>query len=212
MKKCLLVVLSMFVFIVFLDYKKTHAESSYTSFQQLNLDRGTMLADFTNEDYEDYYEYVNKRKFSGWNIHYVNKDIKAKYVSKTVFSYYNNGTSSIKYSYNLAETSTSKFSVSVTGSISYSGSTNNTKASFKHGLQAALKLDTEYSVSESSTVKENLDIIIDPNSVATLKIMGEGYLTNGVGAKYFFWIRLRRGGFEYFTVSTEYPRLEVLPI
>jgi hypothetical protein len=26
------------------------------------------------------------------------------------------------------------------------------------------------------------------------------------------WIRIERGGFEYFVVTTQYPRLEVLPI
>ena len=65
----------------------------------------------------------------------------------------------------------------------------------------------------TTTKEENtLQIVIDPKTVANLKVVGEGRVTNGVAAYYVFWIRTQRGGFEYFVVTTQYPRLEVLPI
>ena len=211
MKKTIILVLLVFNFLIFIDIKEVKADTSYTAFQTLTLEEGKLLSDFTESEYETNYKKIEKRRFMGWRTYDINKNVKAKYISKTVFSYYNSGTSRITYTYNLAETETSKFSVSVSGSISYSGTSTGNK-SFKHSLQTALKIDTDYQSTSSSTTKENLDIIIDPGSVATLKIMGEGYLTNGVGAHYFFWIRTEKGGYEYFIVSTEYPRLEVLPI
>ena len=187
------------------------AETSYLTFQSLRLSKGKLLSNFTNDDYKNYYEKVDKRKFMGWQTYYANQNVKCSYVSKTVFSYYNRGTSKITYTYNLTDSLTEKFSISASGSISYSGQSQGTKT-FKHGLQTALKLEVDYNNTKQTTTKENLDIVIDPKSVATLKIVGEGKLYNGVAANYVFWIRTRKGGFEYFIVTTEYPRLEVLPI
>lgn len=186
------------------------AESNYQNFQEINLSEGKMLDSYTDKEYKQYYKKVEKRKFWGWRIYYVNRNIETTYISETVFSYYNNGTSTIKYDYSLKESNTSKLSVSGTGSISYS--LNGTKNSFKHGLDAALKLESSYSNSSAVEMKKDLSIDVEPNTVANLKIVGEGKLTNGVAANYIFWIRTNKGGFEYFVITTQYPRLEVLPL
>ena len=96
------------------------AESNYQNFQEINLSEGKMLDSYTDKEYKQYYKKVEKRKFWGWRIYYVNRNIETTYISETVFSYYNNGTSTIKYDYSLKESNTSKLSVSGTGSISYS--------------------------------------------------------------------------------------------
>ena len=56
--------------------------------------------------------------------------------------------------------------------------------------------------------KYNIEFEIDPGTQVDLYVYGEGKLTNGVAANYIFWIRERRGGFEYFVVTTQYQRLE----
>ncbi len=185
-------------------------ESNYLHFQEINLSKGKMLANYTEEEYEEYYEKVKKRKFWGWRTYFVHDNIKVKYISETVFSYYNHGTSTIKYSYSLAESDVAKVSISGSGSIGYalSGSKN----TFKHGLDTALKLDASFSSTVSTDEKTNLNIDVEPNTVANLKIVGEGKITNGVAARYLFWIRTNLGGFEYFIITTQYPRLEVLPL
>ena len=213
MTKLFILVLLVFsaVLITNILTKNVHAETSYLTFQTIRLDRGKLLSKYSDSEYDKYYKYVDKRKMFGWRTYYVNKDVHCSYVSKTVFSYYNRGTSKINYTYNLTDVTTEKFSISSSGSISYSGQSQGTKT-FKHGLQSALKLDIDYSKQNQTTTKTNLEITVDPLSVATLKIIGEGRISNGVACDYFFWIRTHRGGFEYFIVSTEYPRLEVLPI
>ena len=42
--------------------------------------------------------------------------------------------------------------------------------------------------------------------------MGEGLISNGVAANYLFWIRTAKGGYEVFTVTTQYYRLEMVKI
>ena len=82
----------------------------------------------------------------------------------------------------------------------------------KHNFYSEIKINVSKDTSETTKESENLEIIIDPKTVANLRILGEATITNGVAAYYIFWIRIQRGGFEYFVVTTQYPRLEVLPI
>ena len=208
MKKSIIFLLLVIGFTIF--PRLTRAEANYQNFQEINLAEGKMLERYTDKEYQDYYKKVDKRKFWGWRVHYVHRNIETSYISETVFSYYNNGTSTIKYDYSLKESNVAKLSVSGTGSISYS--LNGTKNAFKHGLDAALKLESSYSKTVTMEAKKDLSIDVEPNTVANLKIVGEGKLTNGVAAKYIFWIRTNRGGFEYFIITTQYPRLEVLPL
>lgn len=198
------------ILICFSLTKITRGESNYLHFQQIDLREGKLLSDFTEDDYEKYYAKVKKRKFWGWRTYYVHENIEVKYISETIFSYYNHGTSVIKYDYSLEENDVSKLSISGTGSIGYSLS--GTKNSFKHGLDTALKIDASYSSTVSTEEKTNLNIEVEPNTVANLKIVGEGRISNGVAARYILWIRMNIGGFEYFLITTQYPRLEVLPI
>ena len=189
MKKVLIICIFMFILTFITEVK---ASESYDTFQEVEIYKGKMLKDYTDKEYKNYYKKVDKRKFWGWRTYVVNKDIKAKFVSETVFSYYNNGITPITYKYKLSESKVSKYSISATGTIGYDVSGNSKK--FKH------KLDSE------------LQIVIDPSTVANLRIVGEGKITNGVGAYYICWVRTQKGGFEYFIVTTQYPRLEVLPI
>ena len=207
MKKIL--ILSIFLFL-FVAATKVEASESYNTFQEIEISSGKMLTDFTSEEYEEYYRSVDKRKFWGWRVKTVNKNIKAKFISETVFSYYNNGLTPITYKYELNKTVVDKFSISSTGSIKYK--LDGTIAKFKNNLDAEVKINVTDEVVTTTKEENNLEIIVDPKTVANLRILGEAYITNGVAAYYIFWIRVQRGGFEYFVVTTQYPRLEVLPI
>lgn len=209
MKKIIILIFVLFGIYLY-DLVELNAANDYNAFQELEISGGKLLKNYTKSEYKDYYKKVSKRKFSGWRIYHVNKDIKCKFISDTVFSYYNDGKSAITYTYSLAEKSVEDISFSASGDISYTFSA--TKKSFKNGLQSALKLDKTYSKSTTINKEEDLKIVVEPKTVANLKIVGEGKLYNGVAASYFFWIRTRKGGFEYFIVTTKYPRLEVLPI
>lgn len=203
-----------FIFILLLGCillaTRVQAGSNYRSFEEFRLSEGKQLADLTDEELRNYYANVNKRKFMGWRIYMINESLSANFVSDTVFSYFNNGLTAITYTYSFDEKRVEEVSMSATGSIGISET--KTEKTFKNGLSNELKLNATIKSSVSQTKKEDLKIVIEPKTVANLRIIGKGKLYTGVAANYFFWIRVQRGGFEYFIVSTEYPRLEVLPI
>ena len=207
MKKIL--ILSIFLFLLVVT-TKVEASESYNTFQEIEISSGKMLVDFTDDEYEEYYRTVDKRKFWGWRVKTVNKNIKAKFISETVFSYYNNGNTPITYEYELSKTIVNKFSISSTGTIKYKMEGN--VAKFKNNLDSEVKINVSNETVTTTKEENTLQIVIDPKTVANLKVVGEGRVTNGVAAYYVFWIRTQRGGFEYFVVTTQYPRLEVLPI
>ena len=207
MKKVLIVCIFIFILTFITEVK---ASESYDTFQEVEIYKGKMLKDYTDKEYTTYYKKIDKRKFWGWRTYVVNKDIKAKFISETVFSYYNNGITPITYKYKLSESKVSKYSISATGTIGYDVSGNSKK--FKHKLDSELKINYQASTQTTKEEATDLQIVIDPNTVANLRIVGEGKITNGVAAYYVCWVRSQRGGFEYFVVTTQYPRLEVLPI
>lgn len=207
MKKILIISIFLFLLVV---SNKVMASEDYKTFQEIEISGGKMLADYTEKEYKKYYKSVDKRKFWGWRLNTINKNKKAKFISETVFSYYNNGNTPITYKYELSKSKVNKFSISSTGSIGYKMDGSTSK--FKHNLDAEVKINVSNEVTTTTKEENNLEIIIDPKTVANLKIVGEATVTNGVAAYYVFWIRISRGGFEYFVVTTQYPRLEVLPI
>ena len=202
-------IFSIFLFLFFVN-KNVEASEGYDTFQEIELTGGMLLRDYTEEDFAEYFKYVDKRKFWGWQVQTVNKNVKAKFLSETVFSYYNNGTTPITYEYELSKTVVNKFSISSTGSIKYKMDGN--VAKFKNNLDSEVKINVSNEKVTTTKEENTLQIVIDPKTVANLKVVGEARVTNGVAAYYIFWIRSQRGGFEYFVVTTQYPRLEVLPI
>lgn len=207
MKKIL--IFSIFLFLLTIS-KEVKAAEDYETFQEIEIASGKLLEDFTDSDYNKYYKKVNKRKFWGWRTYVAHRNVKAKFTSETVFSYYNDGTTPITYKYELSKAQVNKFSVSTTGSIKYKF--EGTVKKIRHNFDSEIKVNVSQEGSVTQKEQETLDIIIDPKTVANLKIVGEGKIINGVSAYYIFWIRTERGGFEYFIVTTQYPRLEVLPI
>jgi hypothetical protein len=186
------------------------ADDDYQRFESMDLTSGMLLKDYSKTDYKRYYKEVDKRRFFGWRVNKVYEDIKVSYVTETLFSYYNDGYTPIEYSYDFVFEKTSKINVSATGSIALKQGKK--EGAFANNLDAALKITAAYDSTEKTkeTIKIALDV--DPGTQVNLYIYGEGTITNGVAARYFFWFRLARGGFEVFTVTTQYHRLEKVRI
>lgn len=184
----------------------SHADSGYTNYEHLEMSRGKLLRDYTDGEYREYYPHVDKRRFFGWRVHTVHKNVKVSYVTETLFSYYNDGFTAIDYKYKLDTQSSSKFSLSATGSIGIK--TTRGEASFRNNLDGSLRLSSDYQVSRQEREIIDIALKIDPGTQVDLYIYGEGRITNGVAAYYIFWMRFDRGGYEVFVVTTQYQRLE----
>lgn len=189
----------------------TKADSGdYTTFAEIELAEGKLLSKFSNEEIDEYLAYVKKRKFSGWNVYTINNDIKATFISETLFSFYNTGTTPIYYELQTVSDTTTKMSISATGSISYSLKGDIKK--FKNGLDASLKIEASYTKTISIKETEKFKLEVDPNTVAVIYLTGSGRVTNGVAARYLFWFETESGGFEYFIVTNLYPRIEKIAL
>lgn len=180
--------------------------TNYQSFESITVPSGSLLENFSDDDYATYYKHVDKRKFMGWNIYKVNSNAKVTYISETLFSYYNDGYTAIDYTYKLERKMSSKLGISATGTIGIKVSSG--ERAFKKNLDSSLKLSSDYTVSHDDKESYEISLKVDPGTQVDLYIYGEGKLTNGVASLYFFWIRTDRGGYEIFVVTTEYQRLE----
>lgn len=180
--------------------------STYHHFETIEVLDGKLLEDFSDSDYKTYYKEVNQRKFMGWRIYKAHTNEKVTFTSETLFSYYNDGYTPIDYSYKLSRTETSKFAVSATGSIGLTSGKDG--QGFKNNLTGNLKLSVDYQEAKEDTETIDIKLKVDPGTQVDLYIYGEGKITNGVAARYVFFIRADRGGFEVFIVTTQYQRLE----
>lgn len=182
------------------------ADSDYKAFQEIEIESGKFLSDFTTKEFNEYYKKVTKRRFWGWKVNTINKDVKVTYKTETLFSYFNDGTSDIEYSYKLSKKSVTSRSLSSTGSISVDASGPIQK--FKGGLDASLKIVDTSKYEKTETEETSYKAKVDAGTMLNLYIAGEGKITNGVACNYMFWIRTQKGGFEMFVVTTQYQRLE----
>ncbi len=184
----------------------SYGSANYQTYETIEMVTGKLLEDFTEKEYQTHYEKVDKRLFMGWRVHKVNEHVKATYVTETMFSYYNDGYTPIEYKYTLSRKETSKLGLSATGSIALSSSKGDKL--FKNNLDSSLKLSADYQVTTEDKETYEISLEVDPGTQVDLYTYGEGKVTNGVAARYVLFVRLERGGFEVFLVTTQYQRLE----
>lgn len=199
------------IFLIVPLFKRTTADiNDYTSFAYINVSDGKMLKDYTEDELSEAIYQTKNRRFKGWRINLFNKNVPCEFISSTVFSMYNTGTTPMKYDVSIHAENTVKTSISTTGSIAYR--INGNIKSFKNDLDVSLKIEASYI--ETTLVKEteNLSIEIDPNTLCVIYIQGTGLLTNGVARYYELWMTQEKGGFEYFTITNSYLRIEKIKL
>lgn len=170
---------------------------------------GKLLKEYTDEDYGYHYSRIEPQ-FLGWRAHHVTEDLKIKYTSETLFSYYNNGLSPIQYHYKATKKTIDSYSLKVSGGIKLQTQKNNKV--FGDGLSAAINIDYKQEGKYEETENFDIKVSIEPKTKLVLYMYGEGLITNGVAKNYFFWLEINQGGYEIFMVTTYYQRLEVTPI
>ena len=203
-------ILCLLVLVYGLQGIKIKADSDYLSFESITIYEGKFLSDYTEAEYKTYFKEVNKRRFAGWNVHYVYNDLKVIYKTKSIFSYYNDGTTAIEYNYKFESNYTTSRNITSTGTIGISMSGPIKK--FKGNLDASLKITSTTETTRKETETWTVKMQVDPQTMANLFVMGEGKITNGVASRYLFWLELEKGGFEVFVITTQYYRLEKVKI
>ncbi|XMB66238.1 hypothetical protein RI065_08015 [Mycoplasmatota bacterium zrk1] len=176
--------------------------STHNNFEEIIfIDEGRLLEEYSEEEYDDYYDHLKKR-FFGWNSYIVEDQKEVYFVSDTLFSYSNQSNESISYKYVYETGKDIKDSVAVTGGISTNASTKAKGFNLKFDNKLQSKISVEQS--KSITEKWQLDIDVPPFTKMSLKIRGEGRISNGVSHLYIFFIKVKEGGWEVLDVTKEY--------
>lgn len=178
--------------------------AEYLTYQKIEFVNygGKLLEDFTNDDYQTYYERMAGRKFWGWNTVHAHRNEPVTFQKETLYVMVNEGTTPIQKTHNFRMNQQRRVQTSASGSVSLSGSGN--VSQFRLGLDT--KIDVSYSTDVTTTEEERLEIKlnVDPMTRLRVEIYGEGKVTNGVARYYRLWRNVRQGGFEVFIITTEY--------
>ncbi len=198
----------LFILSLIMLSESTYAYANFEDFEKVGS--GKLLSEFTDSDYEDNYKLLPDPTFMGWHTMHVTESLKVKYISETLFSYYNNGKSAIQYNYKASKKTLSSYSLQVTGGLKLETKKDNKV--FGDGLKSSINVEYEYEYSQEEVESYDIKVSIEPQTQMVLYLYGEGTITNGVAKNYFFFIETSKGGYEIFVVTTHYQRLEITPI
>ena len=209
MKKLLVI---SFMFLLCSVLVKGVSAADYESFQEITFEHDGMklLSEFGPNDFEKYYGKLKGRKFWGWRTFTAYSDEELSYIDDTLYVIRNEGTTAIDETIKLSREYSVKKQYSVSGSLGIT--VNGSKSGFKLGLEE--EIDSTITTTVTGTVEEtySMKIQVDPGTMVSIQIKGEGKITNGVAKYYRFWKNVKKGGFEIFWITTEYYSIEKVKI
>ncbi|MFW5841798.1 MAG: hypothetical protein ACOC1L_00540 [Bacillota bacterium] len=202
MKKIFITTLLCFALVAFTKIESR--ASSYLQFEELTFENfgGRLLRTYDDEDFQRYYKKIDKRKFWGWRSETMLDYEPVTFKKETMYIISNEGSTPIEKSIQFEHETTTTREISATGNIGITGS-GSIKA-FKLGLDTEIEIESSVEIEEGQTETIDIDIEVDPDTVLYVAVYGEGYISNGVAKHYRFWINTRKGGWEVFTLTTEY--------
>lgn len=176
----------------------------YSSYQDLLFEESgqRLLEDFTAADYEEYYGLLTGKHFMGWRLVLVTEDQRVQFVAETKLKVYNRGYSTIKHEITLKTVEETSLQISASGDLGVTVKGDVKK--FSGGADASIKAAVKYEATTTHSEEYVFKISIDPGTYVSIITRGEARVNNGVAQYHFFWIRLKKGGWETFTVTTEY--------
>lgn len=191
-------------FIVLLFQPEMIHASEYQTYQDIHFSdtNNKLLRNFRDYDYNRYYQRIEGRKFWGWNTYTVTNDALVTFQKETLIIIENEGITTIDQSYYFKSTEQEKRQITASGSISTETS-GNVKA-FKLGLEQELNLSMQLENQSTLEERNELKIRVDPMTRLSVEVYGEGRISNGVGKHFRFFRNTRTGGWEVFTLTTEY--------
>ena len=204
MKKILIVIMFITLFSsIRLSAYEDCGHDDYTSITPLN-ENVLLLNQIDTITKNKHAKEVTKPKFFGWRIKYIVFEEPATYIGKPLFSKSNASSNDIKFSFNFKETVEKKASFNVSDSLVFKGS-----GKAKIDLSLANELNLKYTSEEMTSVTETVqyDIIVPKNKKVTMYTMGEGKLSSGCSANYFFFIRTKFGYWEVLEIDTVYYKI-----
>lgn len=182
------------------------ASEEYMSFSEIMMNDGKLLSNYTKEEMEELLSCVHKSKFAGVTVYKENDTVDASYISNTLYSVENSGSTDVTYDIVVDVETVNKVSFSASGSLNASASGS------KSGVKAEIGKKCGIEVSKTTTTsrkeKQTMKLVVEGGSRAIVYLTGNLSVTNGVAAYYICFIRVAEGGFEIVTLKNQYARVE----
>lgn len=209
MKKILGLVLLVLIFTV----PATSVEASeYLVYQSItfNRPRHKLLHQYDSFEMNGMLNKLGGRRFFGWRTHTQVHHQKVSFLKETLMIIVNDGYSTIDQSFQIKQTEQTRVQFNTSGTIRMKA--DGKVKGFGLGLDSTLNVsyasDTTVFLEERTDIK----VRVEPKTKVAVEIHGEGYVSNGVGAYYAFWRKVREGGWEVFSVATEFYSIVVDPL
>lgn len=201
MKKAWIIVFSA---VLILPFWPVASADEYQTYQEIVFveDGHCLLQDIPAADYEAALSGLGGGKMFGWKLSVLTKKQEVEFLSETKLKIFNNGYSTIKHDITLSNKVETKFQISSTGTLGTTISGEIKK--FKGSIDGTIKTEIGYTRTATASELYEFKIIVDPGTYVTIVMKGKGVVSNGVARNYFCWIKVVEGGWETFTVTTEY--------
>ena len=187
---------------------KVYSSTGHSQFTELVMvDEDTYIINDVSEETIDEELKGLKRKFFGTREKAFNTDADAKYVSNIIFSRSNKTREPYTFVYDTSTIEYNMVSVTTKGNLSIKGVFKMKSKELTVNGDFSGEKETETSTKSIETGK--LNVVIYPNKMVTLRIVGNAKVSNGVMKKYIFGICVKKGAYEVVTVtSTCYELIE----
>ncbi len=198
-----MVILLLLVFISTMFIKESNA-SDYLTYQEIIFEQNgaKLLENYSNGEYEKYYEKLSSKKFWGWRTFIRFENEKVSFLKDTLFVITNEGESPITETFSIKTEEYVKKQYSVTGTLGLD--INASEKGFKLGLEEKLKFSITTTVYKEIEEEFEIKVLVDSMTKLTVEVRGEGKVSNGVAKYYRFFKNVKKGGWEIFVVTTEY--------
>ncbi len=192
------------LFILFLIPVVTIKANSHPEFQEIILPyvgNAQLIEDMSQSQIKNAYKKV-KRRFMGWNVYAIVRDIKVDYVGDTVFAKANNTSNTLSFVHTFEVEDSLETSVSVSGDIHLDVGIKGKKVTTAVDSRVRAEIGRKTKKTTTETLKTT--IVIPANTKVTVTIKGTARLNNGVAKYFFFGIGTKKGTWEYIDIINEY--------
>lgn len=197
-------VYAVLVFILVMMGSTTLEAGEYLSYQTLRFQQShhKLLHQYTTYDYNRMNQHLSGRRFWGWVTHQEVNHARVFFQKETMMVIVNDGLTAIHQNFYFKQTAQERIQFNTAGSIRMN--TKGKVKGFDLGLDTTLNVSYSTDTTHFSEERTDLRIEVDPMTRLRVEVLGEGFVSNGVGRYYRFWRQVHEGGWEVFTVSTEY--------
>lgn len=186
--------------------------AEYLAYQSITFERSRhkLLHQYDTFEMNGMITKLEGRRFMGWRTHTQVHHQKVTFLKETLMIIVNDGYSTIDQNFLIKQTEQARVQFNTSGTIRMKA--DGKVKGFGLGLDSTLNVNYATDTTRFLEERTELKIKVEPKTKVAVEIHGEGYVSNGVGAYYAFWRNVRQGGWEVFTVATEFYSVVVDPL